>query len=104
MSDTAAIAELVYREADLLDRRQWNDWLDLYAEDAVFWVPTWADEERTVDDPELDLNLIYLKGKGSFEARILRISSRDSYASLPLPRTLHVVGNVRLVGEEGGEI
>jgi benzoate/toluate 1,2-dioxygenase subunit beta len=95
----AEATALVYREADLLDRQQWQDWLDLYTEDAVLWVPSWADEERTTENPELELNLIYLKGKGSFEARILRIASRDSYASLPLPRTMHVIGNVRPVGE-----
>jgi 3-phenylpropionate/cinnamic acid dioxygenase small subunit len=99
----APLADLVFREADLIDRRQWNEWLDLYTEDAIYWVPTWMDEERTVEDPELDLNLIYLKGKGSFEARVLRITSRDSYASLPLPRTLHLIGNVREAGTCGGD-
>jgi 3-phenylpropionate/cinnamic acid dioxygenase small subunit len=94
----AEAAALIYREADLLDRRQWRDWLDLYTEDAVLWVPSWADEEQTIENPELELNLIYLVGKGSFEARVLRIESRDSYASLPLPRTMHVVGNLRRTG------
>ena len=34
--------------------------------------------------------------------RVFRIESRDSYASVPLDRTVHLVGNV-VVGEANGE-
>lgn len=88
------VAELVQWEATLLDRRRWDQWIDLYTQDAVFWVPTWANEEETVSDPETQLNLIYLRDRGGLEDRIFRIETRDSYASLPLDRTVHVVGNV----------
>ena len=36
---TAAVAELLYREAHLLDARKFSDWLELFCEDAVFWAP-----------------------------------------------------------------
>lgn len=98
------VAELIYREATLLDRRRWDDWIDLYAEDSVFWAPTWANEEETTDDPETQLNLIYLRGRGGLEDRIFRLESRDSYASLPLDRTVHVIGNVLIENVEGEEI
>ena len=32
------------REAMLLDTGDWDDWLDLYTEDAIFWMPAWRDE------------------------------------------------------------
>ena len=39
MSQTAdlqrEVTDLIYREATLLDRRRWDDWIDLYTEDAV---------------------------------------------------------------------
>ena len=96
------VANLIYREATLLDRREWYDWIDLYTEDAVYWVPSWASEEETTDDPELQLNLIYLRNRGALEDRVFRIESRDSYASVPLDRTVHLVGNV-LVNDGGGD-
>ena len=96
------VANLIYREATLLDRREWYDWIDLYTEDAVYWVPSWASEEETTDDPELQLNLIYLRNRGGLEDRVFRIESRDSYASVPLDRTVHLVGNV-LVGNSNGD-
>jgi len=105
MSDLQTeVTNLIYRESTLLDRRQWDDWIDLYTEDAVYWVPSWANEEETVEDPELQLNLIYLRNRGGLEDRVFRIESRDSYASVPLDRTVHVVGNVLIEDDSGDEI
>lgn len=98
------VAELIYWEATLLDRRRWDDWIGLYAEDAIFWAPTWANEEETTNDPETQLNLIYFSNRGGLEDRIFRIESRDSYASLPLDRTVHVIGNVLIENIDGDEI
>lgn len=98
------VANLIYREATLLDRREWYDWIDLYTEDAVYWVPSWASEEETTDDPELQLNLIYLRNRGGLEDRVFRIESRDSYASVPLDRTVHLVGNVLVNGGDGDAV
>ena len=52
------VAALINREAMLLDRRRWDEWIDLYTEDAVYWVPAWASEEETTTDPDTQLNLI----------------------------------------------
>ena len=98
------VSELIYWESTLLDRRRWEDWLALYTKDAVYWVPSWINEEETTNDPETQLNLIYLRGRGGMADRIFRIESRDSYASMPLERTVHVVGNVLIEGVEGDEI
>ena len=88
------VSELIFWEATLLDRRRWEEWIELYTEDAVFWVPSWVDEENTTDDPETQLNLMYFRSRSGIEDRVFRIESRDSYASLPLDRTVHLVGNV----------
>ncbi len=98
------VAELIQWEATLLDRRRWAEWIDLYTEDAVYWVPSWANEEETTDDPDTQLNLIYLRNRGGLEDRVFRIESRDSYASVPLDRTVHVVGNILIDKVDGEEI
>ena len=98
------VAELINREASLLDRRRWAEWIELYTEDAVYWVPSWANEEETTTEPETQLNLIYLRNRGGLEDRVFRIESRDSYASVPLDRTVHVVGNVLVEAIEGDEV
>jgi benzoate/toluate 1,2-dioxygenase subunit beta len=98
------VTNLVYREAMLLDRRRWDDWIDLYTEDAMYWVPAWANEEDTTNDPDTQLNLIYLRNRGGLEDRVFRIETRDSYASYPLDRTVHAVSNVLIEKTDGDEI
>jgi 3-phenylpropionate/cinnamic acid dioxygenase small subunit len=106
MSDTdlhGEVTRLVYREAMLLDRRRWDDWIDMFTEDAVYWVPAWKSEEETTNDPDGQLNLIYLRNRGGLEDRVFRIETRESYASVPLDRTVHVVSNV-LVESEADDV
>ena len=33
------IEQLLYREAELLDARRYEDWLDLFTEDTRYWMP-----------------------------------------------------------------
>ena len=100
---TAESADLLYREAWHLDRREWEAWLGLYTDDAVFWAPAIVGEEGFSEDPDNDVSLIYLDRPG-LEARVFRIEGRDSFASAPLPHTAHVVSNVRASGTGGAEI
>lgn len=97
-----AARDLIFLEADLLDRRDWDAWLDLYTEDCVYWVPSWASEDEPTEDPELEVNFVYLTGRPALEARLYRLSSGQAYATTPLARTSHVVGTVRLIGETDG--
>jgi len=90
----AAVEDLVYREARLLDEKKWHEWLALYTEDAVFWMPSWAGEYQTTSDPELELNLVYLKGRAHLEDRVFRLETEDSFASVPMARTAHLVGGI----------
>ena len=100
---TAEAADLLFREARHLDRREWESWLALYSEDAVFWAPAIDGDEGFSEDPDNDVSLIYLDRPG-LEARIFRIEGRDSFASAPLPHTAHVVSNVHLTGTGDAEI
>ena len=56
----------------LLDRRCWREWLDLYSEDSVFWMPAWLDEDTTTSDPDAELSHIYYKGRHNLEDRVWR--------------------------------
>lgn len=88
---------LLYREAALLDEGAWDDWLALYTEDAVFWVPAWRDELTPTADPDSELSLIYYEGRRGLEDRVVRARSGQSVASHPRPRCAHMISNVRLV-------
>lgn len=91
---TRQAEDLVYREALLIDSGRFKEWLDLYVEDAEFWMPAWRDETSLTQDPDRELSLIYYKGRRNLEDRVMRLSSGLSTASSPLPRVVHQVTNV----------
>ena len=94
-ADAAAIAlDLFVREGRCLDLRQWDDWLALYREDAVFWVPAWRDEDEPTSDPQREVSLIYHEGRVGLEERVFRLRTGQSLTTLPLARTTHFVSNV----------
>ena len=92
---------LLHQEAWFLDNRQWNDWLALYTNDAVYWVPAMDGDECWTEDPDNDVSLMYMDRAG-LEARIFRIDGRDSYATDPMPHTAHLVTNVLVHGADAG--
>jgi benzoate/toluate 1,2-dioxygenase subunit beta len=87
-------ADLLYREALLLDRGEWEAWVALYADDCVFWMPAWTSEGVPTSDPERELSLIYYQGRHNLEDRVWRAQSGLSVASTPRPRVVHAVTNV----------
>jgi len=93
----AAAAEFLYREALLLDSGAWAEWLDLYSQDAVYWLPAWRDEVEPTQDPDTELSLIYYRGRRNLEDRVWRARSGQSVASTPRPRTVHGITNVLLL-------
>jgi 3-phenylpropionate/cinnamic acid dioxygenase small subunit len=96
MGELAQAAAFLFQEARYLDRHEWDAWVAMYREDAVYWLPAWRDEYETTDDPQTEVSLIYHNSRLGLEERIARIESRKSITALPLPRTLHLIGNVEL--------
>ena len=98
------VADLLYREAWLLDEQRWKEWLDLFAPDCRFWVPAWNQDHELVDDPDTGLSFIYYESRGGLEDRVWRAKSGTSVASTPLPRTCHQVTNIRCEEEASGRL
>jgi len=97
----AEAEEFLYREALLLDRREWDAWLALYEPDCVYWMPAWRDETTPTEDPDGELSLIYYQGRRNLEDRVWRLRSGQSIASTPAPRTVHAVTNVLVERSDG---
>ena len=98
------VLDFLYREARLLDDRQWDEWLTLYSEKVVYWMPAWDDDDQIVEDPQSEISLIYYPNREGLEDRIFRIKTERSGATMPEPRTNHAITNVEIVAERGGEI
>ena len=97
-------SDIVYREARLLDSGQWADWVAMYGDDAVYWVPAWLDEYDTTSDPNTQVSLVYHDNRRGLEERIARIESRKSITALPLPRVVHLISNLEAKEASSGQI
>ena len=53
--DREQVEQFLYREADLMDEHRYDEWLALWTDDALYWVPTGSDEI----DPKREISLIY---------------------------------------------
>lgn len=91
--------QVLYREAALLDERRFDEWLELFTDDATYWVPQ-GDEE----DPQREVSIIY-DDRQRMHERVLRLGSGFAYSQDPPSSTCHLVGNVTAApGEADGEL
>lgn len=91
------VATFLYREARLLDDRQWDEWLACYSPKAVFWMPAWDDDDQLVEDPMSEISLIYYPNREGLEDRVFRIKTERSGATMPEPRTCHYIANIEIL-------
>lgn len=98
------ICAFLYREARLLDDRQWDEWLTCYASDVDYWTPAWDDDDQITEDPHSQISLIYYPNRDGLEDRVFRIKTERSGASTPEPRTSHSVVNVEVLAARGNEV
>lgn len=99
-----AIRDFLYREARLLDDRRWEEWLECYSPDASYWMPCWDDEDRLVENPQTEISLIYYPNRGGLEDRVFRIKTERSGATMPEPRTTHMISGIEILEERGGQV
>ena len=90
------IEQFLYHEAWLLDQGQLDEWLALYTDDATYWIPLEANQA----DPLTTSSIVY-DDRRLLEVRVRQFRHPRAHARIPAPRTVHQVGNVRVI-ETGG--
>jgi benzoate/toluate 1,2-dioxygenase subunit beta len=96
------VEQFLYREARYLDDREFEKWLECYADDAEFWMPAWDDDDTLTTDPQREISLIWYGNRGGLEDRVFRIrTDRSSATSIPEPRTGHNITNVEILEQQG---
>src|SRR5690606_12027634 len=80
------LIDFVYAEAKLLDSLQFEDWLDLFAEDGYYWMPLTHDHT----DPCLQTSLCY-EDKLLLRVRIERLAGYRTFSQPPKSRCHHLL-------------
>jgi len=96
---SAEVDRFLYREAWLLDHDRLDEWLTLFTDDAVYWVPLKANQR----EPLTTASLIY-DDRRLLEIRVRQTTHPRAHARVPLPRTVHQVTNVQVVADDGREL
>jgi len=98
----ADMEDFLYAEADLLDSRQFRDWLNLLADDITYFMPIrrnvkfgqHAQRENTVQGSGISW---FDEDKWTLTKRVDQILTGVHYAEEPLSRVCHMVSNVQVL-------
>src|SRR5579872_234433 len=101
------LMQFYIREAWLLDERRFKEWLDLFTDDIVYFMP----RRKNVLHRELSREVIQLgdlaileEDKRYLEMRVARLETGMAWAADPPSRTPHLVGNLEATPLDNGEM
>ncbi|MEX2942196.1 anthranilate 1,2-dioxygenase small subunit [Serratia fonticola] len=99
-----AVEQFLYQVSEACDRQEWDRYLGFFTENAEFHVPQWCSEHEHTRDPKREMSLIYYANRSGLEDRVFRIRTGKSAACTPMPRTLHLIDNVRCLEDDDGSL
>jgi len=105
---TREIEEFLYAEAELLDERRFEAWLELLTDDVRYWMPMrrnvkFGEQERENTRERQDMNW-FDEGKTTLQQRVQQILTGVHWAEEPLSRVCHMVTNVHIVRATATEV
>jgi 3-phenylpropionate/cinnamic acid dioxygenase small subunit len=82
---------LVEREARLLDRLLYEQWIELFAPECLYWVPSTPEG----GDPRTEIAVMF-DDRRRLEDRIFRLRTGYAWSQAPSSRTSRIVSNVEV--------
>ena len=95
------IEQFLYRQVELLDRRQWSDFIELFTADGRYWMPA-APEQTTGEG----VPSIFYEDRDLMRVRMKRVTHPHAWSQAADWGTNHLVSNVMIEREDGrtGEV
>lgn len=97
--DRATVESFLYKEARLMDTHRFAEWLGLFDEDAIYWIPSNRDDV----DPAREVSIAY-SDRETLGLQISRLASGKVYTQDPPSRLCRTVSNVEIEDAGGGEV
>src|SRR5262252_3335652 len=95
-----AVATFLYQEARLADEARYAEWLALWTDDGVYWVPATTDPGAK---PDQHLSHIY-DNRARIETRVRLLQTGHRYSQEPPSHMRRLVSNVEVSEAEDGEL
>jgi 3-phenylpropionate/cinnamic acid dioxygenase small subunit len=98
----ADIEDFLYREADLLDARRFREWLDLFTEDLVYFMPIRRNvkfgQHSEKENTKCGVGISWFdEDKWTLTKRVDQILTGVHYAEEPLSRICHMATNIQIL-------
>ncbi len=85
------VEQFLYLQAELLDGKHWQAWIDLFTDDGIYWMPARPEQTEWEGSPS-----IFAEDKLMMEIRKGRVSHPNAWSQAPLWQTNHVVSHVAI--------
>ena len=83
------VEQFLFHQSELLDEKQWGAYIDLFADEGVYWMPVTPEQTEWVDSPS-----IFAEDKRMMDIRMGRVTHPNAWSQAPQWGTSHLVGNV----------
>lgn len=101
------VEQFLYAEAELLDDHRFDEWVKLFTEDVLYWIPTRM--TRTIRERDRQVAAL---GETAFaeddltrlRGRVRRMTSGISWSEEPPSRTRRLITSVRVRPRDNGEL
>jgi len=92
------VEQFLYRQAELLDGKHWQAFIDLFDAQGVYWMPVTPEQTEWEGSPS-----IFAEDKLLMEIRKGRVSHPNAWSQAPMWQTNHLVSHVAIESVSGGE-
>ena len=89
------VEQFLYRQAELLDEKRWDDFIALFADDGMYWMP--ASPEQTTGE---GVPSIFYEDRNLMTVRMKRVMHPHAWSQSPMWGTSHLVSNVAIEKED----
>ena len=93
------VEQLLYLQAELLDGKHWQAWIDLFDDQGVYWMPVMPEQTEWEGSPS-----IFAEDKLMMEIRKGRVSHPNAWSQAPMWETNHLVSHITLESVSDKEI
>jgi 3-phenylpropionate/cinnamic acid dioxygenase small subunit len=99
-AESRSAVEFLYREARLADEARYAEWLALWTDDGVYWVPATTDP---VADPQQHLSHVY-DNRARLETRVKLLQTGHRYSQEPASLMRRLLSNIEVQAADNGEL
>jgi 3-phenylpropionate/cinnamic acid dioxygenase small subunit len=93
------VEQFLFHQSELLDEKQWGAYIELFADDGVYWMPVTPEQTEWLDSPS-----IFAEDRRMMQIRMGRVTHPNAWSQAPQWGTSHLVGNVVIESVSDTEI